>query len=110
MPFPPRLPCRPQYLVVNADEGEPGTCRDRVIIRGDPHKLLIAGRATNANTLYIYICGEFFHEASHVQEAIDEAYKAGFLGKDAYGSGYAFNVYLHHGAGVYICGEETALI
>jgi len=105
---------RPRYLVVNADEGEPGTCKDREIMRGDPHKLiegcLVAGRSMNANAAYIYIRGEFYQEASHVQQAIDEAYKSGFLGKDACGSGISFDVYLHRGAGAYICGEETALI
>jgi len=101
-------------LVVNADEGEPGTCKDREIMRGDPHKLiegcLVAGRGMNANAAYIYIRGEFYQEASHVQQAIDEAYKYGFLGKDACGSGIPFDVYVHRGAGAYICGEETALI
>ncbi|THU91196.1 hypothetical protein K435DRAFT_863638 [Dendrothele bispora CBS 962.96] len=105
---------RPRYLVVNADEGEPGTCKDREIMRGDPHKLvegcLVAGRGMNANAAYIYIRGEFYQEASHVQQAIDEAYKEGLLGPNACGSGYAFDVYLHRGAGAYICGEETALI
>jgi len=105
---------RPRYLVVNADEGEPGTCKDREILRGDPHKLvegcLVAGRAMNATAAYIYIRGEFFQEASHLQQAITEAYKAGFIGKNACGSGYGFDVYLHRGAGAYICGEETALI
>ena len=105
---------KPRYLVVNADEGEPGTCKDREIMRGDPHKLvegcLVAGRAMNASAAYIYIRGEFYQEASHVQQAINEAYKAGYLGKDACGSGYSFDVYLHRGAGAYICGEETALI
>ncbi|KAF4607852.1 NADH dehydrogenase [ubiquinone] flavoprotein 1, mitochondrial [Pleurotus pulmonarius] len=105
---------RPRYLVVNADEGEPGTCKDREIMRGDPHKLiegcLVAGRGMNATAAYIYIRGEFYQEASHVQQAINEAYAAGLLGKDACGSGYAFDVYLHRGAGAYICGEETALI
>jgi NADH dehydrogenase (ubiquinone) flavoprotein 1 len=105
---------RPRYLVVNADEGEPGTCKDREIMRGDPHKLvegcLVAGRAMNASAAYIYIRGEFYQEASHVQQAIDEAYKAGLIGKDACGTGYSFDVYLHRGAGAYICGEETALI
>ncbi|KAH7084030.1 NADH-ubiquinone oxidoreductase [Auriculariales sp. MPI-PUGE-AT-0066] len=105
---------RPRYLVVNADEGEPGTCKDREIMRGDPHKLvegcLVAGRGMNATAAYIYIRGEFWQEANHVQQAIDEAYKAGFLGKDSCGTGYAFDVYLHRGAGAYICGEETALI
>ncbi|KAK7053409.1 NADH dehydrogenase [ubiquinone] flavoprotein 1, mitochondrial [Paramarasmius palmivorus] len=88
--------------------------QDREIMRGDPHKLvegcLVAGRAMNANAAYIYIRGEFYQEASHVQQAINEAYAAGLLGKDACGSGYSFDVYLHRGAGAYICGEETALI
>lgn len=105
---------RPKYLVVNADEGEPGTCKDREIMRKDPHKLiegcLVAGRAMGAQTAYIYIRGEFYNEASHVQQAIDEAYAAGLLGPNAAGSGYAFDVYIHRGAGAYICGEETALI
>ncbi|GAA5861593.1 hypothetical protein JCM8547_008085 [Rhodosporidiobolus lusitaniae] len=105
---------RPRYLVVNADEGEPGTCKDREILRGDPHKLiegcLVAGRAMNANAAYIYIRGEFFQESDHVEQAIQEAYKAGLIGKNACGSGYDFDVYLHRGAGAYICGEETALI
>ncbi|KAF7767863.1 hypothetical protein Agabi119p4_7106 [Agaricus bisporus var. burnettii] len=105
---------RPRYLVVNADEGEPGTCKDREILRGDPHKLvegcLVAGRGMNASAAYIYVRGEFYQEASHLQQAIDEAYAAGFLGKNACGSGYDFDVYVHRGAGAYICGEETALI
>ncbi|KAI8056660.1 mitochondrial NADH:ubiquinone oxidoreductase NDUFV1/51 kDa subunit [Syncephalis plumigaleata] len=105
---------RPRYLVVNADEGEPGTCKDREIMRHDPHKLiegcLVAGRAMNANAAYIYIRGEFYNEASNLQEAINEAYAAGLIGKNACGSGYDFDVYIHRGAGAYICGEETALI
>jgi NADH dehydrogenase (ubiquinone) flavoprotein 1 len=105
---------RPHYLVINANEGEPGTCKDREILRGDPHKLiegcLIAGRAMNATAAYIYIRGEFFQEASHVQQVIDETYKAGLIGEKACGTGYKFDVYLHRGAGAYICGEETALI
>jgi len=105
---------RPKYLVVNADEGEPGTCKDREIMRHDPHKLvegcLVAGRAMGARAAYIYIRGEFYNEASNMQVAINEAYKAGFIGKDACGSGYDFDVYMHRGAGAYICGEETALI
>ncbi|CAK9780666.1 putative NADH-ubiquinone oxidoreductase 51 kDa subunit [Cutaneotrichosporon oleaginosum] len=105
---------RPRYLVVNADEGEPGTCKDREIMRGDPHTLvegcLVAGRAMNANAAYIYIRGEFIVEAHAMQRAIDEAYAAGLIGKNACGSGYDFDVYLHRGAGAYICGEETALI
>ncbi|KEI42335.1 uncharacterized protein L969DRAFT_84191 [Mixia osmundae IAM 14324] len=105
---------RPRYLVVNADEGEPGTCKDREIMRGDPHKLvegcLVAGRAMNTTAAYIYIRGEFYLEAAHLQQAIQEAYKDGLIGKNACGSGYDFDVYLHRGAGAYICGEETALI
>uniref|UniRef100_A0A131Z0W4 NADH dehydrogenase [ubiquinone] flavoprotein 1, mitochondrial n=1 Tax=Rhipicephalus appendiculatus TaxID=34631 RepID=A0A131Z0W4_RHIAP len=105
---------RPKYLVVNADEGEPGTCKDREIMRHDPHTLvegcLIAGRAMGACAAYIYIRGEFYNEASNLQIAIREAYQAGLLGKNACGSGYDFDVYVHRGAGAYICGEETALI
>ena len=105
---------RPSYLVVNADEGEPGTCKDRDLMRHDPHKLiegcLIAGFAMNAVAAYIYIRGEFYREAEALNRAIDEAYEKGFLGKNACGSGYDFDVYVHRGAGAYICGEETALI
>jgi NADH-quinone oxidoreductase subunit F len=105
---------RPSYLVVNADESEPGTCKDRDILRHDPHKLvegcLIAGFAINAVACYIYIRGEFYNEASAIQQAIDEAYAAKLIGKNASGSGYDFDIYLHRGAGAYICGEETALI
>lgn len=105
---------RPSFLVVNADESEPGTCKDREIMRKDPHKLvegcLIAGFAMRARAAYIYIRGEFFNEALILQEAIHEAYEQGFLGKNACGSGYDFDVYLHRGAGAYICGEETGLL
>lgn len=105
---------RPAYLVVNADEGEPGTCKDRDLMRHDPHKLiegcLIAGFAIGAVAAYIYIRGEFVREGDHVEQAIAEAYAAGLIGKNACGSGYDFDVYLHRGAGAYICGEETALI
>ncbi|KAF1774394.1 NADH-ubiquinone oxidoreductase 51 kDa subunit, iron-sulfur binding domain [Phytophthora cactorum] len=104
---------RPSFLVVNADESEPGTCKDREIMRKDPHKLvegcLIAGFAMRARAAYIYIRGEFFNEALILQEAIHEAYQRGFLGRNACGSGYDFDVYLHRGAGAYICGEETGL-
>ena len=105
---------RPSYLVVNADEGEPGTCKDRDIMRHDPHKLvegcLVAGFAIRAVAAYIYIRGEFVREIEHVQAAIDQAYADGLLGKDACGTGYQFDVYVHEGSGAYICGEETALI
>jgi NADH dehydrogenase (ubiquinone) flavoprotein 1 len=124
----------PRYLVINADEGEPGTCKDREILRGDPHKLiegcLIAGSAMKANAgiyiyiylfcpetisntmmvAYIYIRGEFYNEAANLQTAINEAYEAGLIGKNACGTGYDFDVYIHRGAGAYICGEETSLI
>lgn len=105
---------RPSYLVVNADEGEPGTCKDRDLMRHDPHKLiegcLIAGFAIRAKAAYIYIRGEFGLEADRLEHAIDEARAAGFLGKNCCGTGFAFDVYVHRGAGAYICGEETALI
>ncbi len=105
---------RPHYLVVNADEGEPGTCKDREIMRHDPHKLvevcLLACFGMGAHAAYIYVRGEFFRESEALQRAIDEAYEAGFLGKDACGSGWECDVYIHRGMGAYICGEETALI
>ncbi len=105
---------RPAYLVVNADESEPGTCKDRDIMRHDPHKLvegcLIASFAMGAHASYIYIRGEFFNEYKNLQVAIDEAYEAGLIGKNACGSGWDFDLYLHRGAGAYICGEETALL
>jgi NADH-quinone oxidoreductase subunit F len=105
---------RPAYLVINADESEPGTCKDREIMRHDPHTLiegcLIAGFAMNAHASYIYIRGEYIREREVLQIAIDEAYDAGLLGTNACGSGWDFDLYLHHGAGAYICGEETALL
>jgi NADH-quinone oxidoreductase subunit F len=105
---------RPSYLVVNADESEPGTCKDRDILRHDPHKLiegcLLASVGMGAHAAYIYIRGEFYNEAVALQRAIDEAYEAGLIGKNACDSGYDFDLYLHRGAGAYICGEETALL
>jgi NADH-quinone oxidoreductase subunit F len=105
---------RPSYLVINADESEPGTCKDREIMRHDPHKLiegaLIAGFAMRAKACYIYIRGEYIAEAKNLQAAIDQAYAKGFIGKNACGSGFEYDVYLHRGAGAYICGEETALL
>ncbi len=105
---------RPAYLVINADESEPATCKDREIMRHDPHTLiegaLIASFAMNAHTSYIYIRGEYVREREALQAAIDEAYDAGMLGKNAAGSGWDFDLFLHHGAGAYICGEETALL
>jgi len=112
--MPKEVKDRPHYLVVNADESEPGTCKDRDILRHEPHKLvegcLLAGFAMRANTGYIYIRGEFVNEAIALQKAIDEAYDAGLLGKNAAKSGWDFDLYVHRGAGAYICGEETALL
>lgn len=105
---------RPSYLVINADESEPGTCKDREILRFDPHRLiegaLLASFAMGAHACYIYIRGEFYGEASNMQVAIDQAYDAGLLGTNAAGTGWDFDLYLHRGAGAYICGEETALL
>lgn len=101
-------------IVVNADESEPGTCKDREIIRNEPHKLvegtLISGMTIGAKVGYIYIRGEYAFEAQRLEEAIEQAYEAGFLGKDAAGSGRPFDIYIHRGAGAYICGEESALL
>ena len=104
---------RPHYLVVNADESEPGTCKDRDILRHDPHTLIegcvIASFAMGANAAYIYVRGEFIREREALQAAIDECYEAGLLGKNNK-LGYDIDIYVHHGAGAYICGEETALL
>ncbi|MCF8493903.1 MAG: NADH-quinone oxidoreductase subunit NuoF [Rickettsiaceae bacterium] len=112
--FMPKDHPKPSYLVVNADESEPGTCKDRDILRYEPHKLIegcvIASVGIGAHTCYIYIRGEFYNEAVILQKAIDEAYDAMLIGKNACGSGYDINIYLHRGAGAYICGEETALL
>jgi len=112
--MPKEVKDRPHYLVVNADESEPGTCKDRDIMRHDPHLLiegcLIAGFAMRAHAGYIYVRGEFYNEAQHLIAAIKEAYDAGLLGKNACGSGWDFDLYVHRGAGAYICGEETALL
>jgi NADH-quinone oxidoreductase subunit F len=104
---------RPSYLVINADESEPGTCKDRDVMRHDPHLLiegaLLAGFAMRAHVSYIYIRGEFIREREVLQAAIDEAYDAKLIGKNNE-NGWDFDLYLHHGAGAYICGEETALL
>jgi NADH-quinone oxidoreductase subunit F len=113
MPKEPK-PGKPNFLVVNADESEPGSCKDREIIRHDPHKLiegsLIAGFAMRARAGYIYIRGEFIQETHVLERAVAEAYEAGLLGKNACGSGYDFDLFVHRGAGAYICGEETAML
>jgi len=104
----------PSYLIVNADESEPGTCKDRSILLHEPQKLiegaLLAGIAIGAHTSYVYVRGEYHFEALRLQEAIDEAYAAGLLGKNAAGTGWDFDMFIHMGAGAYICGEETALL
>ncbi|PPR77001.1 MAG: NADH-quinone oxidoreductase chain 1 [Alphaproteobacteria bacterium MarineAlpha3_Bin5] len=105
---------RPHYLVINADEGEPGTCKDREIMRSEPHKLiegaLIASVAIGAHAAYCYVRGEFFRETEILQRAVDEARNAGLIGKNACNSGYRFEFHIHRGMGAYICGEESALI
>jgi NADH-quinone oxidoreductase subunit F len=114
--FMPKNPSdqRPNFLVINADESEPGSCKDREILRHDPHKLiegaLVAGFAMRARAAYIYIRGEYIREAETMFAAVREAYDAGLLGKNAAGSGFDFDVFVHRGAGAYICGEETAMI
>lgn len=105
---------RPVFLTINADEGEPGTCKDREIMRNEPHKLiegaLLAAAAVGAIAAYVYVRGEFQREAKILQAAIDEAYEAGLIGKNACGTGIDFDMYIHMGMGAYICGEESALI
>ena len=105
---------RPSYLVVNADESEPGTCKDRDIIRHEPHRLvegaLLAGVAMGANAAFVYVRGEFVREAQILEAAVEEARGAGLIGADSCGSGFPFDVVVHRGAGAYICGEETGLL
>ena len=104
---------RPHYLVVNADESEPGTCKDREIMRHDPHLLIevcmIASRAMRAHKCYVYLRGEYINERHALEKAVKEAYEAKLIGKDNV-NGWDFDLYVHHGAGAYICGEETALL
>src|SRR5689334_17439121 len=104
---------RPAYLVVNADESEPGTCKDREIMRHDPHLLvegsLVAGFAMGANTVFIYVRGEFIRERERLQAAVDQALEAGLIGKNNK-HGWDLDIIVHHGAGAYICGEETGLL
>src|ERR1700754_2221526 len=111
--MPKEVKDRPHYLVVNADESEPGTCKDRDIMRHDPHLLiagcLVASFAMQAHACYIYIRGEYLREREVLEAAIKEAYEARLIGKNNV-HGYDFDVYMHHGAGAYICGEETALL
>jgi len=112
--FMPRQAPGQKYIVCNSDEGEPGTCKDRDILRYNPHQLIegmaIAGYVIGATAGYNYIRGEFWEPFERFEAALEEAYKAGFLGKDLKGSGVDFDLYSHLGAGAYICGEETALL
>jgi NADH-quinone oxidoreductase subunit F len=112
--FMPRSAPGQKYIVCNSDEGEPGTCKDRDILRYNPHQLIegmaIAGYSIAASVGYNYIRGEFFEPADRFEAALREAYDAGLLGKDIQGSGVDFDLYTHCGAGAYICGEETALL
>ncbi|MEO5345210.1 MAG: NADH-quinone oxidoreductase subunit NuoF [Magnetococcus sp. YQC-9] len=112
--FIPKNDPRPKYLTCNADEGEPGTCKDRDIIRYDPHRLIegmmICGFAVGIQQAYIYIRGEFYRETERLQAAIDEAYADGILGDNALGKGFKFHLAIHRGGGAYVCGEETGLI
>jgi NADH-quinone oxidoreductase subunit F len=112
--FVPKDSPKPKYLVVNADEGEPGTFKDRYILERDPHALLegmiIAAHAIGSHKAYVYIRGEYFRPAKRLQRAIDEAYSQGWLGNDIQGTGFDLEVVIHRGAGAYICGEETALL
>lgn len=112
--FVPKDSSKPKYLVVNADEGEPGTFKDRYILERDPHALLegmiIAAYAIGSHKSYVYIRGEYFRPAERFNRAVKEAYAQGWLGKDIQGSGFDLDVVVHHGAGAYICGEETALL
>ena len=105
---PKEVGSRPHYLVINADESEPGTCKDRDILRFEPHKLiegcLLAGYAVNANKCYIYIRGEYLTEGNKLQKAINEAYEKKLIGANACDSGWDFDIYIHYGAGAYICG------
>ena len=112
--MPPKTEYKPNYLVVNADESEPGTCKDREIIRNEPFKLLegilYASVAMDVHTAYIYIRGEFYNEYLNLQRAIDECYANKLLGRNVLKSGHDLDIYVHRGAGAYICGEESALI
>ncbi len=105
---------RPHYLVINADESEPGTCKDRDILRFEPHKLiegcLVASYAVQAHKCYIYIRGEYFNEGQILQKVINEAYENKLIGKNSCDSGWDLDIFIHYGAGAYICGEETALL
>jgi len=112
--FVPRTSPKPRVIVINADESEPGTCKDRLLMEYDPHQLiegiLIAGLAVDAHKGYLYIRGEYRYLIEKMDRAIDEAYAKGYLGKNVAGTGFEFDLCTHSGAGAYECGEETALL
>src|SRR5579864_7463240 len=112
--FVPRSSPKPKYIVINADESEPGTCKDRLLMEYDPHRMiegiLIAGLAVDAHVGYIYVRGEYRYLIDHIDNALAEAYAKGYLGKNIAGTGWDFDLYTHSGAGAYECGEETALL
>src|ERR1700726_2001213 len=112
--FVPRTSPKPRVIVINADESEPGTCKDRLLMEYDPHQMiegiLIAGLAVDAHKGYLYIRGEYRYLIDHMDRAITEAYAQGYLGKNILGSGFDFDLYTHTGAGAYECGEESALM
>jgi len=112
--FVPRTSPKPKYIVINADESEPGTCKDRLLMEYDPHQviegILIAGLAIDSHKGYLYIRGEYRYLIDHMDRAIAEAYAKGYLGKNIAGTGFDFDLYTHSGAGAYECGEETALL
>src|SRR4029077_19641451 len=112
--FVPRSSPKPKYIVVNADESEPGTCKDRLLMEYDPHQLiegmLIAGLTVDAHAGYIYVRGEYRYLIEILDKAIAEAYAKGYLGKNLQGSNFSFDAYTHSGAGAYECGEESALL
>jgi NADH-quinone oxidoreductase subunit F len=112
--FIPQNDGKPHYLVVNADEGEPGTCKDLPLMMADPHSLVegivIACYAIRSRNAYIYVRGEAVHAARRLRQAVADAYAAGYLGENVLGSGFSLDLVVHSGAGAYICGEETALL
>ncbi len=112
--FVPRTSPKPKYIIVNADESEPGTCKDRLLMEYDPHQMiegiLIASLAVDAHAGYVYIRGEYRYLIDLMDRAIAEAYAKGYLGKNIAGTGWDFDLYTHSGAGAYECGEETALL
>src|ERR1041385_5120306 len=112
--FVPKDSPKPKYLVCNADESEPGTCKDRLLIERDPHAILegtlIGAYAIQSHTAFVYVRGELAFGATRLEKAVAEAYEAGLIGKNIFNSGYDLDVIVHRGAGAYICGEETALL